>query len=497
MPLSLKDRLFIKLGSIYTRITLTRVTTAFFLFGFFHCFAQGIINGFLFTVDARSASLVTSVLVTAKAPINSEIAWFRGKIQDRRLDVCYDIPLDLNGRPEPCKTAFRNSDVLNPSEFPPTLVMTWAELGSVTLAGIPQPNATDMRPVQFTYNNEQSTTTVSVQCSYALMYARQVLINMKREDITTVAFQFWLFAISTISVLYDSIPHTLALLIARALFTGWSAFALWRTTNIRRRFDDLIIEQGTACGIDFGFGDFFVQRIHYEIPDLLLNITALCISLYLSFTLLKMYKQQTFSYIGASAQITRIYRFFMAILVCLQLEFFILMSAMCLWVDQLFNTAIESISDHTPVYKSLFIGTTTLLVPWFVAGWISVRKEWRLVMGLHLVLTVSIITCWSIMFVSQVYRWTYMEWPFLACLTTASFILLVASMVLGVTCFFNFNKGLAHYLHVESKLASSDFEPEVFTHVPGPKSTPSPLPNTFVVSLESPGMFEKKGVLDV
>lgn len=50
----------------------------------------------------------------------------------------------------------------------------------------------------------------------------------------------------------------------------------------------------------------------------------------------------------------------MALLVCLQLGVFLLVAAMCLWVDELVNTAISVISAHTVVYEGLFI--TTILV---------------------------------------------------------------------------------------------------------------------------------------
>ena len=38
-----------------------------------------------------------------------------------------------------------------------------------------------------------------------------------------------------------------------------------------------------------------------------------------------------------------------------------------------------------------------------------------------------------------------MQWPYLGCFTVASFVLLIASMVLGVVCRMNFGKGLAQY----------------------------------------------------
>jgi len=43
-------------------------------------------------------------------------------------------------------------------------------------------------------------------------------------------------------------------------------------------------------------------------------------------------------------------------------------------------------------------------------------------------------------------------------------VVMIASCVLGVMCRRNFDKGLAHYLYVESVLGKANFEPELFPH---------------------------------
>lgn len=47
----------------------------------------------------------------------------------------------------------------------------------------------------------------------------------------------------------------------------------------------------------------------------------------------------------------------MAVLVCLQLECFVVLAAGGLWIDVLVNTAIANISSHSLIYKGLFIIT--------------------------------------------------------------------------------------------------------------------------------------------
>jgi len=45
-----------------------------------------------------------------------------------------------------------------------------------------------------------------------------------------------------------------------------------------------------------------------------------------------------------------------------------------------------------------------------------------------------------------------------------AFVDTIASCILGVICWKNFNKGLAHYLYVEEILEKDKFQPGVFTN---------------------------------
>jgi len=226
---------------------------------------------------------------------------------------------------------------------------------------------------------------------------------------------------------------------------------------------EMIFQSGTPCSTDI-FPTYFSTRISYEIPDLILNCTALIIACYLSWTLLQDYNAQSFKCVGAPEHINRINKFFMAVLACLQLEAFVLVTAMGLWIDVLMNTAIAELSLHTPAYKALIILTTIFLVPWVTMGWYAIRREIKMLMVIFLGITFLIIVGWSVMFYSIVYRWTFMQWPYFGCFTVASLVLVIATMVLGTVCRLNFGKGLAQYLHAEAALASSNFAPEVFLH---------------------------------
>ncbi|KAJ8495475.1 hypothetical protein ONZ45_g12845 [Pleurotus djamor] len=365
------------------------------------------------------------------------------------LKMCDDIP--HGQQPDPCSVLFKDGDFdsTHPSEF---IAMTTSDIYEIRPATDLQNrvNGVDIFPP----HNE--------------------LNNARREDLTFIFLQFWFFGVTLAAILYDSIPHTLAILLARVLVTGWSAYAIWRTGHNKHVFDALFIGENTPCRIDL-WPEYFSSRIAAEIPDLILNVIALCISSYLSWTLVKRYNQQSFKCMGPPPSIVRIYRFFMAVLVCLHLATFFLVVAMSLWTDQMFNTAIGRTSEHIPVYQALVIGTTVLLLPWISLGWYAVRHERKPIMVVFLLIAFVFLGGWSAMFYSIVYRWSLQEWPFLLSMTTFAFVVIFASVVLGIVCWLNFNKGLAQYLHAESVLASSNFVPSVFKHDPETASQLSDL----------------------
>ncbi len=66
-------------------------------------------------------------------------------------------------------------------------------------------------------------------------------------------------------------------------------------------------------------------------------------------------------------------------------------------------------------------------------------------MTVFFALTFVIIACWGTMFYSQVYRFTFLDWPYFAGMTIASFVVLILAFLFGMLCWTNFNKGLAQY----------------------------------------------------
>jgi len=267
--------------------------------------------------------------------------------------------------------------------------------------------------------------------------------------------------LAVFALIFESIPHILALIIARLLVTGWSTYALWRTTNIQDRWRHLIRNPDTPCHIDL-FEPYFTRRTPLQIADVILHWDALFISIVLSWRLYKVYRKHTFRRVGPPKDILRMYAYFFAVMVSIQLSFFILINEMALWIDQLFHSAIKKISSHTTVYSATFITTTVLLIPWLMLGWYSVRRENRKMTWAFLSIAFFFLFAWSFMFYSQVYRFTFVDWPFFCVTTVTSFLSLVSSTVFAFICLRNYGKGLSQWIYLEQSLFNDAFEPDLF-----------------------------------
>jgi len=257
-------------------------------------------------------------------------------------------------------------------------------------------------------------------------------------------------------------------------------YAIWRGPYFKAKFHELFAQPNTPCALDL-FNEYWNKRRGYEISDLVLSSTGLVFFSFLSWTLLKLYSAQSFKCVGAPDHIMRLHKFLMALLACLQLEIFVLVAGMGLWINVLTDTAMSHVSTHTPVYKAIYIFQVTILLPWIAIGWYAIRHELKRTMIVFLAIGFDITGGWAIMFYSTTFRWyvaviflfvlfsllsvrSFMQWPYLGCFTVASFLLLIASIILGVVCRVNFGKGLKQYLHAEETLESLNFAPDAFTH---------------------------------
>jgi NADH:ubiquinone oxidoreductase subunit H len=74
-----------------------------------------------------------------------------------------------------------------------------------------------------------------------------------------------------------------------------------------------------------------------------------------------------------------------------------------------------------------------------------VRRELRVPMFVFLLLSILYLGGWGVMFFSTTFRWTFVTWRFFSIMASASVLLTILSIILGVVCRYNFGKGLARH----------------------------------------------------
>ncbi|THH29296.1 hypothetical protein EUX98_g4895 [Antrodiella citrinella] len=459
--------------SAYLRITFSRVSLAFFAFSTIFCIVQGVIQSLLINTDLGANNLVDAILHEAEVPMTN-VVWYTEHGNHTTMKICSQIPRTMSY--DSCITVYDTSNT--------TLVnVDWAAPAGFRRADapmtdsmfltIPKGTANAGTTLQAAKNATGAITGVIMlakdgdaflteQCTRVLLFPHEFICNSEREEIVLLIGQFWFFGISICALIFDSTPHILALICMHFLETAWSAFTIWRTRNMQRGFEALLMGQSSPCLVNI-FPHYFNTRLSFQIPDLVLNVVGLLCSLYLGRSLIKTYNVQTFKRVGPPEKVVRIYRLFLTLAVALHLALFLTIAAMGLWANQLLSGPISAISTHTSIYDTLLIFTIVTLAPWCYMGSFAVRRENRWWMALFLAICFIYIASWSIMFYSQVYRWTWVQWPFFASMTVASFIILIIAGIFAVICLLNFDRGLAHYLHVEGVLAQSDFQPGMFS----------------------------------
>ncbi|KAI9068839.1 hypothetical protein FKP32DRAFT_1663573 [Trametes sanguinea] len=461
-----KNKALILLKSALARITLTPHTLAFFLLSVIHCLAQGLTAAFIYSEDASTFAFVDNVLHTAQVPRNEVARLFRSG-DDLTLKLCTAAPIgDVY---KDCTTIWDTAMAANVSEDVTARFLHESNQLSrrspedAILHPITSPANGSVTAVALTYDNGGTTVILSETCARMLEYPGRILDNSQREDLALVGSQFWLLGVSTFGILYNSIPHIWAVVFARVMQTVWAAYTIWRTLDVRFRYRTLIVDEATPCHFDI-MPAYFSTRLALQIPELVLNVTALVSTSFLAWHIVKGYSSSTIRRVGPPPQVMRLYKFFLVDSMFLQLALFFTVTAISLWIDQLRNSEIAVLAEHSPLYYALFIFTIVTIIPWIVMGWFAIRREMKLLMAAFLFLNVCYIVGWSVMFYSQVYRWTFIEWPFFGCATLVSFVVMMGALIFGIICWTGFDKGLAHYLHVEAVLTDSDFDPDVFTN---------------------------------
>ncbi|KDQ20440.1 hypothetical protein BOTBODRAFT_26445 [Botryobasidium botryosum FD-172 SS1] len=347
---------------------------------------------------------------------------------------------------------------------------------SVSLQG---QNVTGVQIFGLAGTNASSGVFVNSQCVEVLSWPIQMLKNTKREDIVFVAFQFWAFSMSIVALLNESTPHVIASLTTHMLATGWAAFQLASTASFKQEFRRITVD-GACDGVNL-LPSFWTNRGDAEISVLAVNCATLAISLVLSWKLLRAFGWQTFKRIGASLQISRIYKIVLILSITLQLSIFFIVVSMALWIDQLYSGPAGLSTAHAKAFEAVYWVVLLALIPWIAMGWFASRRERRRMMHAFLVLSALLIAAWAFMFVSKAFRVTFTTWTFFALMSVCAVVLTLLTLIFGVLCRVNFGRGLKQYLQVEDEKmdACSSPEPPVEYERAEKIAYPEPIVPTF------------------
>ncbi|PFH49307.1 hypothetical protein AMATHDRAFT_63440 [Amanita thiersii Skay4041] len=305
------------------------------------------------------------------------------------------------------------------------------------------------------------TSTQNQNCAKALRWLQERLGDERREDIVTLCYYLWLFSLSLVTILSESLPHLGAGLLGHIFSTAWTAYRVSSSYHLMQIYQGDIIM--SVCNNVDPLADWWKLRNEHAIPILMANATTLAIMLFLSYKLYKIYNTQTFALVGPSPGIERMLKFVLLFYVSLQLTGFMTLASSAIWIDKVTRGNIRYLARHIEWYLAAFVIILILVLPWLFLGWKFIRREckWRFV--LFCIISVILLTTSTVMFWSALYRFIFTTWPFFATITVTAYIFVIISSILAIWCRFKFGQGLAHYLQVSSALESIDFPPVYFS----------------------------------
>jgi hypothetical protein len=472
-------RLFPSLKLVWDRFTASRIAFIYFVFAIIHCTVQVVFQVQAFSVNKRAADFLSGLIHTGNATFSGFF------VLGSQLRFCDHVPTSFST--ESCQVVWNggiggtgsdefklasgnNSAVTFPSSITPT--------SSLIPSSTPTPSSStppSAEPDQFTrkrskaqvaialngqtgveiqdFGSDGKNVTLDNRCLVALNWPVQSLRNTKREDIAFISFQLWVLGMSLVALLNESIPHIIATALSHMSATTWGAFQIYNTLRFHQDFSRLTTNG--ACGINLLTG-YWQSRAQAEIPSLAFNAADLLISCFLSYKLIKSFGWQTFKRVGASRTINKIYKLVLTLSIVIQLSLFFVVSAVALWLDQLYNGAIAVMASQSTVYQTFLIIVLVLLIPWLLTGWFAARKELKLPMAVFLLLSALYVIGWGLMFDSTTFRWTYFQWSYFGAIVTLSAILAIMDLIVGIMCRLNFDKGLPNHLHAQEPLSEAE-----------------------------------------
>jgi len=293
----------------------------------------------------------------------------------------------------------------------------------------------------------------------SLSWLGEIFHDARTEDIVTLCFYFWLFTVSLLAILNDSIPHLAVCVASHFLDTAWAGFRVKTTIQLHSDYNEYIV-QGACNGTDI-LGDWWDVRLSHAIPIAVCNFVVLVAVMYLSWMLFWAFAKQTFSRVGASPAINRAYKLVLCFEAEMGLAAFFGLASSVMWIDRMYNG--DTARNNESLRIILIVATATWPL-WILSGCISIRREFNWLFLCFGLFQSLILAVWLVSFASPFYRFEIISWPFFSCVSITSFVFLLFTGLTGCVCRLNYGKGLAHFLKVQAALDSAGFAPGCFPH---------------------------------
>lgn len=285
---------------------------------------------------------------------------------------------------------------------------------------------------------------VDLTCIQTFPWAYDVIHDATREDLVFVVYQGWLFGVTVVAILYESIPHLAAAFASESLATAWSMYKIARTESFKRDFQR-IVTNGSCGGVNV-LPRYFSTREPIEAVILTFNLLAFLGYGFLALKIYKVYAEKMSKRVEGRPDMERAYRAVLSFSTLVHLTAFFLITGSGLFIDQLFLGRITDVARHVVVYEAVFLILIFLTIPWLMFGLMSIRKESRWGMIAFFVVSLGFVVLWGIMFHSSIYRYMFFTWSFFATMSIFAFLLLISILGLSVYIFLNFGLGLPEYL---------------------------------------------------
>ncbi|KAJ2915349.1 hypothetical protein MD484_g5063, partial [Candolleomyces efflorescens] len=463
---------------VYDRITLTRYTTLYFFFTLVTCLVLSALQGVLLYDNTQAVNILTDVVDEAQVPAHIAMV-MQDHLQDNKVVEVEEVTNDsliggsgaqggfsLNRRRfrRRRRTTRVHRQVVEEEEEEDSASSDEGEVSSDDEGGV---SSSDEEGAESDDDDEDTSTgtvatatviatTVPSGTSQAAATStstppriplpvetintsgqKENLHDAQREDVATLFFQLWLFTIGLVAILNESLPHLGAAFFGHVLGGAWATSRITSTKNLVAFYSGVIVD-GPCRGYD-PLGPWWNVRLEHTV-----------------------YAGATFSRVGASPIIHRMYKLVLCFSVGLQLATFFTLVSATLWIAKIVHGSYAMFAEHRTLYLVAFVIVLVIEIPWLFLGWICVRKECKIRFGVFLFLSAVLVAISSVMFSSNLYRCIFMAWSFFATVTVTAFVMLVLTAALGVLCYFNYGKGLAHYLKVTEALEGSDFTPVYF-----------------------------------